>query len=63
MEHIFCIHSSVEGHMDSFLLLAIINKLAVNIVELVSLLHVGSSSGYMTRSGISMSSGSTMSNF
>jgi hypothetical protein len=35
----------------------------VNIVEHVSLLHVGGSSGYMPRSGIAGSSGSTMSNF
>jgi hypothetical protein len=26
MYHIFCIHSSVEGHLGSFQLLAIINK-------------------------------------
>jgi len=63
MYHIFCIHSSVEGHLGSFQLLAIINKAAINIVEHVSLLHVGASSGYMPRSGINGSSGSTMSNF
>jgi hypothetical protein len=63
MYHIFCIHSSVQGHLDSFQLLGIINKAAVNIVEHVSLLQVGTSSGYMPRSGIAGSSGSTMSNF
>jgi hypothetical protein len=63
MYHIFCIYSSVEGHLGSFQLLAIINKAAMNIVEHVSLLHVGASSGYMCRSGIAGSSGSTMSNF
>jgi hypothetical protein len=36
MYHIFCIHSSVEGHPGSFQLLAIINKAAMNIVEQVS---------------------------
>jgi hypothetical protein len=36
MYHIFCIHSSFEGHLDSFQLLAIINKAALNIVEHVS---------------------------
>jgi hypothetical protein len=36
MYHIFCIHSSVEGHLGSFQLLAIINKAAMNIVEHVS---------------------------
>jgi hypothetical protein len=63
MYHIFCIHSSIEGHLGSFQLLAIINKAAMNIVEHVSLLPVGAFSGYMPRSGIARSSGSTMSNF
>jgi hypothetical protein len=62
MYHIFCIHSSVEGHLGSFQLLTIINKTAMNIVEHVSLLQVGTS-GYMPRRGIAGSSGSTMSNF
>jgi hypothetical protein len=44
--------SSVEGNLDTFQLLAIINKAAMNIVENVSLLQVGVSSGYMPRSGI-----------
>jgi hypothetical protein len=63
MYHIFCIHSSVEGHLGSFQLLAIINKAAMNIVEHESLLHVGTSSGYMPKRGIAGSSGSTMSSF
>jgi hypothetical protein len=63
MYHIFCIHSSVEGYLDYFQLLDIINKAAMNIVEHVSLLHVGASSGYVPRSGIVESSGSTTSNF
>jgi hypothetical protein len=63
MYHIFCIHSSVEGHLGSFQLLAIINKAAMNIVEHVSLLPGGTSSGYMPRRGIAGSSGRTMSNF
>jgi hypothetical protein len=63
MHYIFCIHSSVEGHLGSFKLLAIINKAAMNIVEHVSLLPVGTSSGYMLRRGIAGSSCSTMSNF
>jgi hypothetical protein len=45
MYHIFCIHSSVEGHLGSFQLLAIINKAAMNIVEDVSLLQLGISLG------------------
>jgi hypothetical protein len=61
--HIFCIHSSVEGHLVFFQLVAIINKAAMNIVEHVSLLQVGTSSGYMPKRGIPRSSGSIMSNF
>ena len=52
MYHIFCIHSSVEGHLGSFQLLAIINRAAMNTVEHVSFLPVGASSGYMPRRGI-----------
>ena len=63
MYHVFCIHSSVERHLGSFQLLATINKAAMNIVDHVSLLHVGASSGYMPRRDIAGSSGSTMSNF
>jgi hypothetical protein len=63
MYHIFCIHSSVEGHLGSFQILAIINKAAMNIVEHVSFLLVGTSSGYMPRRGIAGSPGSIMSNF
>jgi hypothetical protein len=62
MYHIFCIHSSVEGHLGYFQLPATINKAAMNIVEHVPLLHVGASSGYMPRIGIGGSLGSTMSN-
>jgi len=51
MYHIFYIHSSVEGHLGSFQLLAIINNAAVTIMEHVSLLYVGASFGYMPRSG------------
>jgi hypothetical protein len=59
--HIFFIHSSVEGHLGSFQLLAIINKAAMNIVEHVSLLHIRASPGYMPRSGIAESTGNTLS--
>jgi hypothetical protein len=61
--HIFCIHSSVQGHLGSFQLLAIINKVAMNIVKNVFLLQVRTSFGYMPRRGIAGYSGSTMSNF
>jgi hypothetical protein len=63
MYYIFCICSSVEGHLCSFHLLAIINKAAMNIVEHVFLLHVGASSEYMPNSGIAVFSGSNMSSF
>jgi hypothetical protein len=63
MYHIFCIQSSVEGHLGSFQFLAILNIASMNIVEHVSLLHVVASSGYIGRSGIAESSGNTMSNF
>jgi hypothetical protein len=56
MYQIFSIHSSVVEHLGSFQFLAIINKAVMNIVEHVSLLHVGASSGYTPRSGISGSS-------
>ena len=57
------IPSSVEGDLGSFQVLAIINKAAMNIVEHVSFLPVGTSSGYMPWRGIAGSSGSIMSNF
>jgi hypothetical protein len=60
MYHIFCIHSSVEGHLGSFQLLAIINKAAMNTVEHVSFLPVGTYSGYMPRRGIAGSSSSNI---
>jgi hypothetical protein len=52
----FCIHSSVEGHLGSFQLLAIINKAAMNIMEHVFVLPVGTFSGYMPSRGIAGSS-------
>jgi hypothetical protein len=63
MYHIFCILSTVEAHLGSFQLLAIINKAAMNIVEHVSLLNVGALSGYMPRRGIGGFLGSNISNF
>jgi hypothetical protein len=63
MYHIFYIHSSVVGHLVSFQVLAIINKAAMNIVEHMSLLPVGTSSRYMPRKGITGFSSTTMSNF
>jgi hypothetical protein len=34
MYHIICIYSSIEGNLNFFQILAIINKAAMNIVEL-----------------------------
>jgi hypothetical protein len=56
-------HIIIENLLGSFQLLAILNKAAMNIVEHVSLLPVGTSSGYMPRRGIAGSSCSTMSSF
>jgi hypothetical protein len=63
MYHIFCIHSSVEGHLGSLQLLAIINKAAMNIVEHMFLLQVGTFSVNLPRSGIAGSSSNNRSNF
>ena len=63
MYHVFCIHSSVQGHLGSFQLPTILNKVSINIGEHVFLLHTGESSGYMLRSGRAGSSSITMSNF
>ena len=54
------LYPPVEGHLGSFQLLVIVNKAAMNIVEHVFFLPVGTSSGYMPRRGIAGSSGSTM---
>jgi hypothetical protein len=63
MDHIFCIHSSVVGHLDCFQLLAITNKAVMNIVEHMPLWHVGASFGYIAKNGIAGSSGRFISNF
>ena len=46
MNHIFCIHSSVVGHLGCLQLLAIKNKAAMNIVKHVPQWHGGASFGY-----------------
>jgi len=55
MYHIFFFHSSVEGHLGYFQLLAIMDKAAMDIIDQVSLWDVGVSFGYMPRSGIAES--------
>ena len=54
MYQIIFIHFLVEGQQCFFQVLASINKAALNIVEYVSLLHVGVSSGYMTMGSIAL---------
>ena len=56
-------HSCVEGHLRSFQLLDIVNKAAMDIVEHMFLLPVGTSSGCMPRIGIAGFFSSIMSNF
>jgi hypothetical protein len=53
MYHIFFIHSSVEGYLGGSQFLAIMNKVAMNRVEQVSLWDGRMPFGYMPRSGIS----------
>jgi hypothetical protein len=52
MNHIFCLHSSVMGHLCCFWLPAITTKAAMNIVKHRSLWHVGTSFGYIPKNGI-----------
>jgi hypothetical protein len=63
MNHIFCIHSSIVGHLDSFQLLATTNKVTMNIVEYVPLWHGWVSFGYIPKSTIAGSLGRSISNF
>jgi hypothetical protein len=62
MNHIFCIHSSVLGHLSCFQLLTITNKATTNIVEHMPLWHGRTSFGYIPRSGIAGSLGRSSSN-
>ena len=62
MYHNFFLHSSVDGHLGCFHVLAIVNSAAVNngIHVSVSILV---SSGYMPRSGMAGSYGGFISSF
>ena len=62
MCHIFFIHSSVDGHLDCFYVLAIVNSATVNIVVHESF-WIMVFSGYMPSSGISGSYGSSIFSF
>ena len=62
MHHYFCIHSSVNGHLGYFHILAIVNSAAINFGVYVSFL-VLVSSGYMSRRGIAWSNGDFIPSF
>ena len=51
MYHVFFIHSSVDGHLGSFHVFAIVNSAAANIEVLVSF-SIIVLSGHMPRSGL-----------
>ena len=58
MHHIFSIHSSADGHLGCFHVLAAVNSAAMNTGVQVSFF-----SGYMPRSGIAGSYGSSIFSF
>ena len=62
MYHIFFIHSSVDGHLGCFHVLAIVNSAAVNIGMHVSF-RIRFFSRYMPRSGIAGSYGNSIFSF
>ena len=62
MYHSFFIHSSVDGHLGCFHVLAIVNSAAMNSGVHVSF-SVLVSSGYMPRTGIAGSHGGFVSSF
>uniref|UniRef100_A0A8D0JF49 Uncharacterized protein n=1 Tax=Sus scrofa TaxID=9823 RepID=A0A8D0JF49_PIG len=62
MYHLFLTHSSVDGHLGCFHVLAIVNSDVMNIWVLVSF-SVKVLSGYMPRSGIAGSYGSSIFSF
>ena len=62
MYHSFIIHSSVDGHVGCFHVLAIVNSAVMNNGIYVSL-SILVSSGYMPRSGIAESYGGFIPSF
>ena len=64
MYHIFFIHSSVNGHLGCFHVLAIVNSATMNIGVHVSFqIRSFIFSGYMLSSGINMSYGNSIFSF
>ena len=62
MHHNFFIHSSIDGHIRCFHVLAIVRSAAMNIGIHVSFSILGSS-GYMAKSGIAGSNGGFIPSF
>ena len=62
MYHNFLVHSSVDGHLGCFHVLAIVNSAAINIGVHMSF-KILISSGYMPRSGIAGSYGGFIPSF
>jgi hypothetical protein len=63
MNHIFSIHYSVEGHLGYFQLLDVTNKVAMNIVEHISLLYIGASFVYVPKNSMARYLGRIISSF
>ena len=64
MYYSFLIHSSSDGHLDCFQILAIVNCAAMNIgVHISFLIGVSSFLGYIPCSGITVSNGSSIFSF
>ena len=62
MYHIFFIHSSVDGHLGCFCVLAIVNSAVINICVHISF-RIMIFSGFMPRNGTAGSHGSFVFSF
>jgi hypothetical protein len=63
MNDIFCVHSSLVGHLGFFQFLAITDKATMKIVEHMPLWYGGLFCGYMPKSGLAGCSDRYISNF